>query len=179
MMHKTKLFLLCGACLALAGTRRAWAEPFDESKGVMFYARSQSVSLKKPIVPPSRELPVDEAIIALANSSNANFIADATEIPIGARVAPFPATPVAREHKWSPQFYSVFEDMQEAAQLSTLRYDDTTYLIWKRPDVLETARALSAAGQLRPTHALPEQFGLYRVLNDLRHSPAWPQRLSL
>ncbi len=175
-MHKTKLFLVCGSCLALTGTRGAWAEAFDESKGFMFHARAHPI--RKIIVPPSRELLVDEAIIALSKASDNNFIADATQIPAEMRVAPFPVTPAARKRNWKAQFFNVVGDMQEAAQLSQLLYNATTHLLWKRPNALETARALLAAGKLRPSQPLPQQADLLRILDDLRNDPLVKPRIA-
>ena len=173
-MYRTKLFFVCGACLVWTNTRFAFALPFDESKGYMHYALSKPATLKKTVVPAARELTVDDAIVALSKASGINFVADATQIPANTFVAPFPATPIARANKWTPSFYAVTEDLCEAAQLSNLRYDDSTFLLWKRPSVIETADALVAAGKLRPQSPLPNQLDLFHALDDFsRNSTEW------
>ena len=169
---KTKLLFVCGVCLALAGTRRVYAKPFDEAKGSTFYALSHP-AFKEPIAPTREELRVDEAIVALSKTSKFNLIADVTSIGADTHVAPFPASPLARAQKWTPTFGSVSGDLQEAAGLAALPFDDSTFLLWKRPDVVETANALLVAGKLNAP-PLPDEFGIARTLGDFRkNSTGW------
>ena len=143
-----------------------FAAPFDESKGHMFYAVANPI--RKTIVPPQGNLYLDAYILALSQASQMNLVADVTDIAADTRVNDFPASDVVKERKWEPSFYNVLGDFGLANPIARLRYDKTTFLLWNRPDVLESARALMATGKTRPLQALPDELELSRQLSDFQ-----------
>ena len=153
-------------------SRPALSQPFDESKGGMFYELSKP--LRKPIVPPPGDTSLDDYIIALSKNSDINFIADVTQRPADERVGAFPNSAKAIEGNWKPTFYAVSEDLENAQNLSELRYNDTTYLLWSTPDAMRAARLMIAAGKNHAAEPLPDQLELHRALDDyLRDAMGW------
>lgn len=159
-----RLLLGSGICLSVFWARPVKAEPFDESKGFIFYAIANPI--RKTIVPPQGAMPFDDYVIALSKASDINFLVDSTDIAASGVVEEFPSSPEAREGKWKPTFFGVMEDWCMSHHLAHLRYDDATILFWKEPELLETAQLIISAGQHRSAEALPKEFDLHRELDD-------------
>ena len=150
----------------------AVAQPFDESKANIFYELSKP--LRKTIVPPQGDVSLDDYIVELSKNSDINFIADVTGRAADEKVGAYPNSAIAREGKWKPTFYAVREDLEEAQRLSELRYDDTTYLLWSKPDGMRTARLIIEAGKNHIVEPLPDESELHRALdNYLRGVMGW------
>ena len=159
-----RLLLGSALCLTTFLIRPVKAEPFDESKGYIFYAIANPI--RKTIVPPQGAMPFDDYVIALSKASDINFLVDSTNIAASGLVEDFPSSPEAREGKWKPAFFNVMGDWGLSHQLADLRYDNETVLFWKEPELLETAQLIIGAGQHQSAEPLPREFDLHQELDD-------------
>lgn len=172
MTYMKTLILMVGVGL-ITSPYRVEAEPFDESKGSRFYHLSKPLDKKVTIPAP---MLVDDYIVALSQISSTNIIADATHISTEDWTQPFPSSPTALARGWKApadgaSIVSLLRDFEETQQFSELRYNDTTYLLWNKPDALQTARLIVAANRHRPTEALPNEVDLYRALDEYAKGP--------
>ncbi|HEX8234644.1 MAG TPA: hypothetical protein VF600_01695 [Abditibacteriaceae bacterium] len=164
-MRRTVLqFCLLGFFCALLSAR-VWALPYDEMQPPVVDA-----TLKKEIVPPQKELTIDEYIIALAKASDVNFIADASKIKADARVKPFPAGEMARSNQWGPKLYLVLLDFTQEHRLSQLRYDDKSFLFWSEPDTTDLLQLLLAHDSTLQRKHLSSPEQTFSLLSDYAKS---------
>ena len=150
----------------------AVAQPFDETKPNILYEYSQP--LRKTIVPPQGDVSLDDYLIELYKNADVNFIADVTGRSTDETVGTFPNSTKVREGKWKPTFYAVQEDLEIAQRLADLRYNDSTYLVWSRPDGMRAARLMIETGKNHAGTPLPDESQLHETLDDyLRETMGW------
>ncbi len=169
--------------LIVAGTSllalRASATPFDEAKGEMFYAVNRPKALHKAMVPPQGNVSTDDYLVGWAQNSGMNVLADVTQMPGGELMPAFPASEEARKRQWKPDSYAVLADFIRVNRMSELRYDNTTFLMWSKPDGAETARLILKSGGNRTPEPLPDaamvRQALRQSIKDSRAKQGLPE----
>ena len=153
-------------CLSLlvVSVSNVAAKPFDEAQGWLF--NMTHPPNRKIITPPTSEMSADDYVIALAKAGGVNFIADATQIPADTQMEPFPASQESIQNHLKPYFYGVLEDFRNTCQLASLRYDETTFLLWNKPERMTAARLINVAVQQRGVETDPNEFALYADLDE-------------
>ena len=146
---------------------QAQTPPLPEQGDPLFYERT--LQMQHRITPPLGGLKIDDYVVALSQSSGINFIADATRWDENARIGNFPTT--AEAAQWTPTFSSVFADFESGAQVTDLRFEPKTYLMWERTDVRKMARLIVA----QDLHKVREERPYEDTLRDaLAHFvPLW------
>ncbi|MDF2439410.1 MAG: hypothetical protein JWN98_394, partial [Abditibacteriota bacterium] len=109
----------------------------------------------------AKDVPLDDYIIAVANTGDVNIIADATEFgPNAPRLS----------DEWKQTFDGLFRRLTYKAHLSWMIYNDRVFLMWKEPDIIALAKRIvdgEADAQLsipKPPDIAP---GLQRYLTEI------------